>query len=208
MNTNSAVPKQSSAKKIGIMGGTFDPIHVGHLMIAEAVWNEYKLDRILFIPSANPTHKNKVMTSAKHRFNMTLLATCSNPHFEVSSIEMERSGPSYTVDTIKELKSMYGPDTEFYFIMGADCIKELPTWHNIDELLTLCHFVATRRPSYTPDLKLIAQDYKGADISILETLELEISSTDIRQRIKKGYSIQYITTEQVQQYIRKEGLYL
>ena len=82
-------------KKIGIMGGTFDPIHVGHLMIAEAVWDEFKLDKVIFIPSANPPHKHSVMTSAKHRFNMTLLATCSNPHFEVSSIEMERSGPSY-----------------------------------------------------------------------------------------------------------------
>lgn len=90
-------------KKIGIMGGTFDPIHVGHLMIAEAVWDEFKLDKVIFIPSANPPHKHSVMTSAKHRFNMTLLATCSNPHFEVSSIEMERSGPSYTIDTIKHL---------------------------------------------------------------------------------------------------------
>ena len=98
-------------KKIGIMGGTFDPIHVGHLMIAEAVWDEFKLDKVIFIPSANPPHKHSVMTSAKHRFNMTLLATCSNPHFEVSSIEMERSGPSYTIDTIKALKTIYGEDT-------------------------------------------------------------------------------------------------
>lgn len=195
-------------QRIGVMGGTFDPIHLGHLMIAEAVWNEYRLDKILFIPSANPPHKSNVLTSAKHRFNMALLATCSNPHFEVSSIEMERQGPSYTVDTIKELKQIYGPDAELYFIIGADSIKELPTWHNIDELLTLCHFVATRRPGYEPDLKLVEEDYKDADIRVLETPELEISSTDIRRRIKKGYSIQYITTEQVQQYIRKEGLYL
>ena len=195
-------------RKIGVMGGTFDPIHLGHLMIAEAVWNEYRLDKILFIPSANPPHKDNVLTSAKHRFNMTLLATCSNPHFEVSSIEMERTGPSYTVDTIKELRRLYGESTELYFIIGADSIKELPTWHNIDELLTLCHFVATRRPGYAPDLTVIEQRYKDADIHILETPELEISSTDIRRRIKKGYSIQYITTEQVEQYIRKEGLYL
>ena len=195
-------------QRIGVMGGTFDPIHLGHLMIAEAVWNEYRLDKILFIPSANPPHKSNVLTSAKHRFNMALLATCSNPHFEVSSIEMERQGPSYTVDTIKELKQIYGDKAELYFIIGADSIKELPTWHNIDELLTLCHFVATRRPGYEPDLKLVEEDYKDADIRVLETPELEISSTDIRRRIKKGYSIQYITTEQVQQYIRKEGLYL
>lgn len=103
-------------KKIGIMGGTFDPIHVGHLMIAEAVWDEFKLDKVIFIPSANPPHKHSVMTSAKHRFNMTLLATCSNPHFEVSSIEMERSGLSYTIDTIKALKTIYGEDTDFILL--------------------------------------------------------------------------------------------
>ncbi|HJF85623.1 nicotinate-nucleotide adenylyltransferase [Megamonas hypermegale] len=195
-------------KKIGIMGGTFDPIHVGHLMIAEAVWDEYKLEKVLFIPSANPPHKHDVMTSARHRFNMTLLATCSNPHFEVSSIEMDRTGPSYTIDTIKALKKIYGDDTDFYFIIGADCIHELPSWHKIDELLKICKFIATKRPSYKLDLSIIAKEFSDYNIQLLETPELEISSTDIRQRIKKGYSIQYITTEQVQQYIRKEELYL
>ena len=195
-------------KKIGIMGGTFDPIHVGHLMIAEAVWDEYKLEKVLFIPSANPPHKPDVMTSARHRFNMTLLATCSNPHFEVSSIEMDRTGPSYTIDTIKALKKIYGDDTDFYFIIGADCIHELPSWHKIDELLKICKFIATKRPSYKLDLSIIAKEFSDYNIQLLETPELEISSTDIRQRIKKGYSIQYITTEQVQQYIRKEELYL
>ena len=195
-------------KKIGIMGGTFDPIHVGHLMIAEAVWDEYKLEKVLFIPSANPPHKHDVMTSARHCFNMTLLATCSNPHFEVSSIEMDRTGPSYTIDTIKALKKIYGDDTDFYFIIGADCIHELPSWHKIDELLKICKFIATKRPSYKLDLSIIAKEFSDYNIQLLETPELEISSTDIRQRIKKGYSIQYITTEQVQQYIRKEELYL
>lgn len=195
-------------KKIGIMGGTFDPIHVGHLMIAEAVWDEYNLEKVIFIPSANPPHKHDVLTSARHRFNMTLLATCSNPHFEVSSIEMERLGPSYTIDTIKALKKIYGDDTDFYFIIGADCIHELPTWHKIDELLKICKFIATKRPSYEFDLSIIEKEFSDYNIQLLETPELEISSTDIRQRIKKGYSIQYITTEQVQQYIRKENLYL
>ena len=195
-------------KKIGIMGGTFDPIHVGHLMIAEAVWDEYKLEKVLFILSANPPHKHDVMTSARHRFNMTLLATCSKPHFEVSSIEMDRTGPSYTIDTIKALKKIYGDDTDFYFIIGADCIHELPSWHKIDELLKICKFIATKRPSYKLDLSIIAKEFSDYNIQLLETPELEISSTDIRQRIKKGYSIQYITTEQVQQYIRKEELYL
>ena len=103
---------------------------------------------------------------------------------------------------------MYGEDTDFYFIIGADCINDLPTWHKIDELLASCKFIATKRPSYTLDLTTIQQHFKNFNITLLETPELEISSTDIRQRIKKGYSIQYITTEQVQQYIRKEELYL
>ena len=163
-------------KKIGIMGGTFDPIHVGHLMIAEAVWDEYKLEKVLFIPSANPPHKHDVMTSARHRFNMTLLATCSNPHFEVSSIEMDRTGPSYTIDTIKALKKIYGDDTDFYFIIGADCIHELPSWHKIDELLKICKFIATKRPSYKLDLSIIAKEFSDYNIQLLETPELEISA--------------------------------
>ena len=103
---------------------------------------------------------------------------------------------------------MYGDDTDFYFIIGADCIHELPTWHKIDELLKICKFIATKRPSYEFDLSIIEKEFSDYNIQLLETPELEISSTDIRQRIKKGYSIQYITTEQVQQYIRKEELYL
>jgi len=120
------------------MGGTFDPIHIGHLVTAEAVRMEYGLDEVLFVPAGHPPHKSDALiTPMLHRYNMTVMATCSNPFFYVSSIEMERSGPSYTIDTVKELIKQYGEQTEFYFITGTDTIHELPTWHNITELLQL-----------------------------------------------------------------------
>ena len=188
-------------KRLGIMGGTFDPIHVGHLMTAEAVRDEYNLDKVIFIPAAVPPHKQQQsVTMAKHRYVMTVLATCSNPNFEVSDIEMNRPGPSYTIDTISQLITQYGKGTEFFFITGADAIQEIHTWDRIDELLELCHFIGASRQGCLPELG-------KRKIHRLETPELEISSTDIRNRIKKGYSIKYIVPSCVEQYIYKEGLY-
>lgn len=198
--------------KIGIMGGTFDPIHCGHLMTAEAVRDEYKMERVIFIPAANPPHKiGTVITPAIHRFNMTLLATCSNPYFQVSDIEMRRKGPSYSIDTVHELIRQYPSDTEFYFITGADAVQELPTWERIQELLGICQFIAATRQGCIPNVDAI-RNYFGKlgreRIHRLATPELEISSTDIRARLKKGYSIKYILPEAVEQYICKEHLYL
>lgn len=197
--------------KIGIMGGTFDPIHVGHLVTAEAVRIEYNLDKVLFIPASNPPHKQEsLVTPAIHRYIMTVMATYSNPHFFVSSIELERSGPSYTIDTVRELIDCYGASTEFYFITGADAVKDLPTWHNIDELLDLCFFVAATRPGSISYIDHVIKQFgaKGRrSIQRLATPELEISSTDIRERVKKGRSIKYIVPESVEAYIYKEGLY-
>ncbi|MBP2633141.1 MAG: nadD [Firmicutes bacterium] len=199
-------------QKIGIMGGTFDPIHIGHLVTAEAVRNEYGLDKVLFIPAANPPHKqNQKVTPAIHRYIMTAMATYSNPYFHVSSIELDRPGPSYTIDTIYELIDKFGPQTEIYFITGADAIQEIPTWDRIEELLGLCQFIAATRPGCVPSVDNI-KDYFGElgkdRIHRLNTPELEISSTDIRARIKKSYSIKYIVPESVENYIIKEGLYL
>ena len=187
-------------KKIGIMGGTFDPIHVGHLMIAEAVWDEFKLDKVIFIPSANPPHKHSVMTSAKHRFNMTLLATCSNPHFEVSSIEMERSGPSYTIDTIKALKTIYGEDTDFYFIIGGDMISGLAHWAHIDELLELVQFVGIRRPRYRAGTSY--------PIMWVDVPMMDISGNLIREQLHRGIKPHFLLVPKVLDYILKEGLYV
>ena len=198
-------------RRIGIMGGTFDPIHVGHLMTAEAVRDEFGLDKVLFIPAAVPPHMlDQQVTDARHRYLMTVLATTSNPHFDVSSIEMDRPGPSYTIDTIYELRRQYGENTDLFFITGADAIAEIPTWDRIEELLGLCQFIAATRPGFLPNVDNI-KEYFGelgsARIHRLETPELEISSTNIRDRLKRGFSIKYIVPPAVEDYIYKEGLY-
>ncbi len=196
-------------QKIGIMGGTFDPIHFGHLMTAEAVRDEFHLDKVIFIPAASPPHKlNFKLTSPLHRYNMTLLATASNPYFHVSDIELKRTGPSYTLDTIKELSNIY-PQAELYFIIGADAVQGLPTWHRVDELLQLCQFIAATRQGCYPDVDAIKKHFgtAGQRIHRLNTPELEISSTNIRKRLQRGYSIRYILPEAVCNYIEKEHLY-
>ena len=197
-------------KRVGILGGTFDPIHVGHLMMAEAVRGEYHLDEILFIPAASPPHKQgQRITSAAHRYLMTVLATSSNPHFLVSDIEMKRPGPSYTIDTVYELRERF-PKTEFYFIIGTDVIAEIATWDRVEELLTLCQFIAASRPGQEPDLARLRRELGALGevrIHPVTTPELEISSTDIRQRVQRGASIRYIVPDAVEQYIYKEGLY-
>lgn len=198
-------------QKIGIMGGTFDPIHTGHLVIAEAVRMEYLLDKVLFIPSASPPHKqDSCVTDAQARYTMTILATNSNPYFFVSDIELRRQGPSYTIDTIKSLIELYGKRTDFFFITGADAIQELPTWKDIDDLLELCNFVAAARPGCINSIDNIVSFFgeKGRQrIHQLEAPELEISSTDIRERIRSGKSIKYIVPESVENYLCKEKLY-
>lgn len=198
-------------RRLGIFGGTFDPIHTGHLVTAEAVRDEYKLDKVLFIPAAQPPHKqHQQLAPARQRFEMALLATASNINFEVLTLELERPGLSYTVDTVHELLQMYGMGTEFYFITGADTIGEIHTWHHIGELLSLCHFVAATRPGCKPDMDMICQHLGKAGmehIHRLSTPALEISSTDIRSRVRQGLSVKYIVPEPVEAYIYKEGLY-
>lgn len=198
-------------RKIGIMGGTFDPIHTGHLVTAEAVRIEYGLEKVLFIPAANPPHKqHSQVTPAIHRYIMTVMATYSNSHFYVSPIELERTGLSYTIDTVRTLIEQYGDKTQFYFIIGADAVQDLPTWKGIDQLLDLCYFIAATRPGCICSLDSVIKEFgvKGRQrIQRLPTPELEISSTDIRERIRQGRSIKYIVPESVESYIMKEGLY-
>jgi len=197
--------------KIGIMGGTFDPIHTGHLVIAEAVRIEYGLEKVLFIPAANPPHKQQsYVTSAIHRYIMTVMATYSNPYFYVSPIEIERPGLSYAIDTVLALIEQYSDKTEFYFITGADAVQDLPTWRNIDQLLDLCYFIAATRPGCKCSIDDVIKNFgiKGRQrIHRLATPELEISSTDIRQRVRQGRSIKYIVPESVESYIFEQGLY-
>lgn len=199
-------------RKIGIMGGTFDPIHIGHLVIAEAVRTEFGLEKVLFVPANHPPHKQRQsVTEALHRYVMTVLATASNPFFFVSPMELQRPGPSYTVDTLRQLRQELGDNVELYFISGADTIRELPTWERIEELFELCHFVGATRPGCDDAVEATLQYFGplGAGrIHRLATPELAVSSTDIRLRVRQGRSIQYIVPEAVEQYILKEGMYL
>ncbi|WP_425446598.1 nicotinate-nucleotide adenylyltransferase [Dethiothermospora halolimnae] len=199
-------------KKFGIMGGTFDPIHIGHLVIAEQVRDRFNLDKVIFIPSGNPPHKSrKKVTEARHRFQMTLLATISNPYFEVSSIEVDREGLTYTVDTIKKLKEEYNNEAEFYFITGADAILDLATWKSTDELLELCKFVAATRPGFKlskmeKEIADLEKKYSKKIYTILVPA-LKVSSTDIRHRLNENKSVKYLLEEPVESYIIKNKLY-
>ena len=200
-------------KKLAVMGGTFDPIHYGHLVTAEAVRDKFKLNKVLFMPTGNPPHKvSRVTSEPNHRYLMTVLATITNPYFEVSRMEIDRKGFTYTVDTIKELRKIYGEDAEIFFITGADAILEILTWHNVEELLKICSFVAATRPGFhgkdmEQKLNEIKSKYKEEIFSI-EVPSLAISSTDIRNRIKNGKTINYLLPEAVEHYIRKSNLYL
>ena len=198
--------------KVGIMGGTFDPIHNGHLATADAVMDSLSLDQILFIPAARPPHKRgRQIAETHHRLAMTILATCSNPNFHVSTVELERNGPSYAVDTVDELKHIFPIGTDFYFILGADAALELATWHNAQELVSKCFFVVATRQGTHFDLSAIENDFSPENrrhLLRVETPALEISSTDIRNKIRRGRSIKYLVPDNVELYIRKEELYL
>lgn len=198
-------------RKIGIMGGTFDPIHYGHLVLAEQIRTQFDLEKILFIPAGIPPHKQDMdITSSKHRYFMTLLATITNPAFEVSKIEIEEESISYTVNTIRKLKSIYR-NAELYFITGADALYELDTWNDLDNLLKMCNFIAATRPGIDNKILVEKKEYFNnkydANIIITAVPALAISSTDIRNRIKDGESIKYIVPESVEYYIYKNGLY-
>jgi len=191
--------------RIGIMGGVFDPIHIGHLFTAEEARIKYCLDKVIFVPCLYPAHKrNDDVSEVKHRLKMSFLATQNNPYFEVSKIEMNRPGPSYTIDTIKEFREIYGWEAKIFFITGADAFLEIETWYKKDELLQMCQFVAATRPGY--DLNKLHHNFKKV-LHIMEIPALAISSTDIRYRIKNGLSIKYIVLEEVRDYIYDNHLY-
>ena len=202
----------SKLTRIGVMGGTFDPIHYGHLVAAEEARAEFGLDKVIFIPAGRPPHKQlHSITDPEHRYLMTALAVSSNPGFEVSRIEVEKDELTYTFDTVKDLLSIYGENTTIYFITGADAVLELLTWYKIDELLTLCKFIAVTRPGFDRrDLEQkigeISSKY-GGEIICIEVPLLDISSTDIRKRFRKGKSIKYLLPEAVEKYIVENGLY-
>ena len=198
-------------KRVGIMGGTFDPIHIGHLVIAEAAREQLALSEVIFIPAAQPPHKaGREVAPAEHRLHLVQLATESNPFFRVLDVEMKREGPSYSYDTLRALVETHGESTDFYFIVGGDEMNTILTWHRISELFALCRFAAARRQG-APLSLLEVRERLGeevlARIHSVQAPELEISSTDIRRRLCEGRSIRYLVPEKVEAYICKEGLY-
>ncbi|MFV0314568.1 MAG: nicotinate-nucleotide adenylyltransferase [Anaerotignum sp.] len=201
-----------NCKSIAIMGGTFDPIHNGHLVTAEAVRHRFNVDKVVFIPTGKPAHKpDKQVTHNEHRYLMTVLATMRNQNFDVSRIEIDRPGVTYTIDTIEELKRMCPEDVRLYFITGADAIHQIMSWKEPEKLLTLCDFVAVTRPGYDEaslfgDIREIREKF-ASRIHFMEVPALAISSSDIRNRAQIGAPIKYLLPQTVEDYIHKFCLY-
>lgn len=188
--------------KLGIFGGTFNPIHMGHLLIAEAAAEALELDRIIFIPCATPPHKHpRMLAEARHRLRMVKLAIQGNPRFGCSDIEVRRGGPSYSVETLRQLRHAM-PRGKFYFLIGADSLRELHKWREAAELARLCEFICVARPGEQARAKL-----RGLRVHKLPGHPADISSSDIRERLARGASIRYLVPEIVQRYIHKTGLY-
>ena len=197
-------------RRMGIMGGTFDPIHYGHLVTAEVARARFHLDEVVFVPAGLPPHKqSNDITMAWHRYHLTLLATGTNPYFTVSDLELRRKGPSYTFDTICDFREQgleKGEKREIFFITGADAILEIMTWHRVTELLEQCSFIAATRPGYQLD-RLSLSPTMAKNIHFMEVPALAISSTDIRRRLATGEPIKYLLPEEVENYIYKYRLY-
>ena len=197
---------------IGVLGGTFDPIHIGHLILAEEVRARLNLSQTLFVPTGQPWLKvDNPISSAEHRAEMVRLAIADKPYFKLEAVEVERPGPSYTVDTIAELKARLGSGDEFFFILGADNLAELPLWREPSRLITMCHLVVVPRPDYPlPDLKALAAVIPGLSqrVMLMDKPEIDISASAIRGRVARGLSIHHLVPEPVERYIKEYKLYL
>ena len=191
-------------RRLGVMGGTFDPIHNGHLVAASEVASRFTLDEVVFVPTGQPWQKSDTEVSpAEDRYLMTVIATASNPRFSVSRVDVDRSGPTYTIDTLHDLRDRYGMTTELFFITGADALAQILDWHRVDELFDLAHFVGVTRPGH----HLSDPGFPSGKVSLVEVPALAISSTDCRQRVAKGEPVWYLVPDGVVQYISKRRLY-
>ncbi|MBN6037440.1 nicotinate-nucleotide adenylyltransferase [Amycolatopsis sp. 195334CR] len=190
-------------RRIGVMGGTFDPVHHGHLVAASEVQSRFALDEVIFVPTGQPWQKSdRVVTRAEDRYLMTVIATASNPVFSVSRVDIERGGQTYTVDTLRDLRAEY-PDTELHFITGADALEQILTWRNADELFDLAHFIGVTRPGY----HLNDHHLPSGKVSLVEVTAMAISSTGCRERVERGEPVWYLVPDGVVRYIDKRGLY-
>ncbi|MER8186349.1 nicotinate-nucleotide adenylyltransferase [Kitasatospora sp. NPDC094015] len=190
-------------RRLGVMGGTFDPIHHGHLVAASEVASAFHLDEVIFVPTGQPWQKDDSSVSpAEDRYLMTVIATAENPQFSVSRIDMDRDGPTYTVDTLRDLRALH-PDAELFFITGADALAQILSWRDSEELFELAHFIGCTRPGHT----LSDAGLPVGRVSLVEVPALAISSTDCRLRVAKGEPVWYLVPDGVVRYIDKRALY-
>jgi nicotinate-nucleotide adenylyltransferase len=190
--------------RVGIMGGTFDPIHHGHLVAASEVADRFGLDQVVFVPTGDPWQKTgSAVSSPEDRYLMTVIATASNPRFTVSRVDVDRDGPTYTVDTLRDLRDRYGAEAELFFITGADALNKILSWKDAQDLFDLAHFVGVTRPGFELDASHLPED----SVSLVQVPAMAISSTDCRQRVEDGKPVWYLVPDGVVQYIAKRGLY-
>ena len=198
--------------KVGILGGTFNPVHNGHIVVAEETLAHLGLEEVIFVPAGQPWMKDdSPVLEAEHRVQMIRLAIASYPRFKLSTIEIERAGPSYTVDTMIELQAQPGDGRELFFILGWDSLEQLPQWQQVDRLIQLCHLVAVPRPGYSaPDLPALEAAVPGLSkrLLLLDRPEIDISASEIRSRVAGGLSIDHMVPPSVEKYIRANNLYL
>jgi nicotinate-nucleotide adenylyltransferase len=203
-------PSNESVARLGILGGTFDPIHHGHLVAAMETHHQLDLDGVLFVPAGRPTHKpDQPITPAHHRLQMIGLAIADKPHFAVSRVDVDRPGPCYTVDTLGLLRDEWGPEPTFFFVEGTDSLAEMKTWYRPQLLLELCELAVVDRPGVEVDLAALERDLPGLSqqINLVQMPRLEISSSDLRARVREGRPISYLVPTAVEAYIAEQGLY-
>jgi len=193
----------SGVRRVGIMGGTFDPVHHGHLVAASEVAGRFDLDEVVFVPTGEPYQKGGAVSPAEDRYLMTVIATASNPRFHVSRADIDRDGPTYTVDTLRDLHALYGPTADLFFITGADALARILSWKDALEMLSLAHFIGVTRPGFE-----LSDDHLPADtVTLVEVPAMAISSSDCRARVAAGKPVWYLVPDGVVQYIAKRGLY-
>ena len=197
---------------IGILGGTFDPVHNGHLILADVAQKQLNLGVVLFIPAGQPWLKTeRIITPAEHRLQMLRLALEDRPDFRISEIEIQRSGPTYSIDTINELKKSPYAEDELFFILGQDILMQLPQWHEATDLVQLCYLLAAPRPGVKkPDLKALEAEIPGITqrVMLMKEPQVDISASDIRERVARGLSVRHLVPGPVNQYIKEHGLYV
>ena len=195
----------------GLLGGTFDPVHNGHIAIAETVMKRVGLDEVLFMPAAQtPLKEERIISAAEHRLEMVRLAIEGISYFRLSTVEMNRVGPSYTIDTMSELRSLVGEDSELFFIMGCDSLASFPQWKDPDRLIRVCRLVALPRPGCAvPDLDALEKEVPGIskNVILLDEPHIDISATEIREKVAKGLPISNMVPEPVEEYIKQHRLY-